>query len=101
MRQQPPESRDENSRHSGMNQIHLFLVGDPDNPIPPFIEEIMGARISKKFKLPTIKAYDGTGDHVNHVQMFMNALLLQPITEAITCRAFPQTLIKRDGTTLV
>ena len=62
-RQQPlePQPRDENPQSSGMNKIHLLLGGDPDNPIPPFTEEIMAARISRKFKLPTIKAYDGTG----------------------------------------
>ena len=52
----------------------------------------MAARISRKFKLPTIKPYDGMGDPANHVRTFMNALLLQPVTEAIKCRAFPQTL---------
>ena len=63
-RQQPPEPqpRDENPQRSGMNRIHLLPAGDPDNPIPPFTEEIMAARITRKFKLPTIKAYDGTGD---------------------------------------
>ncbi|XP_063939715.1 uncharacterized protein LOC135148429 [Daucus carota subsp. sativus] len=75
-----------------MNQIHLLPAGDPDSPVPPFTQEIMGARISRKFKLPTIKAYDGMGDPANHVRTFMNALLLQPVTEAIKCRAFPQTL---------
>ncbi|XP_063941432.1 uncharacterized protein LOC135149610 [Daucus carota subsp. sativus] len=88
----PPEPRDENPRQTIMNQIHLLPAGDPDNPVPPFTQEIMGARISQKFKLPTIKAYDGTGDPANHVRTFMNALLLQPVTEAIKCRAFPQTL---------
>ncbi|XP_063936204.1 uncharacterized protein LOC135147248 [Daucus carota subsp. sativus] len=58
-----------------MNQIHLLPAGDPDNPVPPFTQEIMGARISRKFKLPTIKAYDGTGDPANHVRTFMNALI--------------------------
>ena len=93
-RQQPPEprSRPENPQHSGMNRIHLLAAGDLDNPIAPFTEEIMAARISKKFKLPTIKDYDGTGDPANHGRTFMNALLLQPVTEAIKCRAFPQTL---------
>ncbi|XP_017227520.1 uncharacterized protein LOC108203258 [Daucus carota subsp. sativus] len=75
-----------------MNQIQLLPAGDPDNPVPPFTEEIIGERISRKFKLPTIKAYDGMGDPANHVRTFMNALLLQPVTEAIKCRAFPQTL---------
>nr|XP_017250817.1 PREDICTED: uncharacterized protein LOC108221449 [Daucus carota subsp. sativus] len=89
---QPPEPKDENPRRSSMNQIHLLPAGDPDNPVPPFTEEIMAARISRKFKLPTIKAYDGTGDPANLVRTFMNALLLQPVTEAIKCHAFPQTL---------
>ncbi|XP_063942645.1 uncharacterized protein LOC135150313 [Daucus carota subsp. sativus] len=88
----PPEPRDENPRQTVMNQIHLLPAGDPDNPVPPFTQEIMGARISQKLKLPTIKAYDGTGDPANHVRTFMNALLLQPVTEAIKCRDFPQTL---------
>ena len=75
-----------------MNRIHLLPADDPDNPIPPFTEEILGARNPQKFKLPTIKAYDGTSDLANHVRTFMNALLLQPVMEAIKCRAFPQTL---------
>ena len=91
-RQQPPEPRVETPQNTSMTRIHLLPPGDPDNPVPPFTEEIMAARISRKFKLPTIKAYDGTGDPANHVRTFMNALLLQPVTEAIKCRAFPQTL---------
>ena len=42
--------------------------------------------------MPTIKAYDGTGDPANHVRTFSNALLLQPADDAVKCRAFPQTL---------
>lgn len=91
-RKQPPEPRVETPQNTGMTRIHLLPPGDPDNPVPPFTEEIMAAKISRKFKLPTIKAYDGTGDPANHVRTFMNALLLQPVTEAIKCRAFPQTL---------
>ena len=67
-------------------------LGDPDNPTPPFTEEIMRAHISRKFKMPTIKEYDKTGDPANHVMTFSNALLLQPANDAIKCRAFPQTL---------
>ena len=63
----PPEPRDKNPRQTSMNKIHLLPAGDPDNPVPPFTQEIMGARISRKFKLPTIKAYDGTGDDYVHV----------------------------------
>ncbi|KAL8134681.1 hypothetical protein AgCh_009636 [Apium graveolens] len=71
---------------------NLLPLGDPDDPTPPFTEEIMNAHISRKFKMPTIKAYDGTGDAANHVRTFSNALLLQPVNDAIKCWAFPQTL---------
>ncbi|KAK1360126.1 hypothetical protein POM88_044600 [Heracleum sosnowskyi] len=40
----------------------LLPLGDPDDPTPPFTQDIMKASISRKFKMPTIKAYDGTGD---------------------------------------
>ncbi|KAL8116199.1 hypothetical protein AgCh_022626 [Apium graveolens] len=71
---------------------NLLPLGDPDDPTPPFTEEIMNDHISRKFKMPTIKAYDGTGDPANHVRTFSNTLLLQPVNDAIKCRAFPQTL---------
>ncbi|KAL8104965.1 hypothetical protein AgCh_028939 [Apium graveolens] len=70
----------------------LLPLRDPDDPTPPFAEEIMNAHISRKFKVPTIKAYDDTGDPVNHVRTFSNALLLQPVNDVIKCRVFPQTL---------
>ncbi|KAL8148167.1 hypothetical protein AgCh_005499 [Apium graveolens] len=75
-----------------VDQSNLLPLGDPDDPTPPFTEEIMNAHISRKFKMPIIKAYDGTGDPANHVRIFSNALLLQPVNDAIKCRAFPQTL---------
>ena len=68
------------------------LPGNPDDPTPPFTNDIMKAYISRKFKMPTIKTYDGTGDPANHIRTFSNALLLQPVSDAIKCRAFPQTL---------
>ncbi|KAK1368417.1 hypothetical protein POM88_034509 [Heracleum sosnowskyi] len=44
----------------------LLPLGDPDDPTPPFTQDIMKATISRKFKMSTIKAYDGTGDPANH-----------------------------------
>lgn len=70
----------------------LLPLGDPDDLTPPFTETIMKARISRKFKMSTIKAYDGTGDPTNHVRTFSNALLLQPVNDTIKCSAFLQTL---------
>ncbi|XP_074351472.1 uncharacterized protein LOC141690583 [Apium graveolens] len=69
----------------------LIPLGDPDDPNPPFTEEIMNAHVSRKFKMPTIKAYDGTGDPSNHVRMFSNSILLKPVNDTIKCRAFSQT----------
>lgn len=37
---------------------------------------IMNAYISRKSKMPVIKAYDGTGDPTNYVKTFSNVLLL-------------------------
>ncbi|KAK1401275.1 hypothetical protein POM88_000880 [Heracleum sosnowskyi] len=70
----------------------LLPVGDPDDPTPPFTQDIMKIHMSRKFKMSTIKACDGTGDPANHVRTFSNALLLQPTNDAVKCRAFPQTL---------
>ena len=86
-----PQSRTENPQNSGMNIIHLLAAGDPDNPIPPFTEEIMAARISRKFKLPTIKAYDGTGGCQSCTDVY-ECFAVATVTEAIMCRAFSQTL---------
>ena len=52
------------------------LLGDPDDPTPPFMDDIMKAYVSQKFKMPTIKSYDETGDPMNHMRTFLNALLL-------------------------
>ncbi|KAK1393811.1 hypothetical protein POM88_012867 [Heracleum sosnowskyi] len=70
----------------------LMQLGDPDDPIPPFTEEVMADHVSRKFKMPTINLYDGTGDPATHVRTFSNALLLQPVTDALKCTTFPQTL---------
>lgn len=50
------------------------------SPTPPLTKEIMNASISSMFKMPTIKA-------------FSNALLLQPVNDAIKCKAFPNTMV--------
>ena len=72
--------------------IVLLPLGDPDDPTPPFTEGIMRANISRRFKMSVIKTYEGIGDPANHIRTFSNALLLQPVSDALKCRAFPQTL---------
>ncbi|KAK1386147.1 hypothetical protein POM88_023882 [Heracleum sosnowskyi] len=71
----------------------LLPLGDLDDSTPPFSQDIMKANISRKFKMPPIKAYDGTGDPANHVRTFSTALLLQPTNDAVKYRAFSQTLV--------
>ncbi|KAL8092507.1 hypothetical protein AgCh_034686 [Apium graveolens] len=70
----------------------LLPSRDPDDPTPPFTEEIMNSYISRKFKMPAIKVYDVIGDPANHVRTFSNALLMQPVNDTIKCRAFTQNL---------
>ena len=52
----------------------------------------MRANISRRFKMHFIKTYKGIGDPPNHIQTLSNALLLQPVSDALKCKTFPQTL---------
>ncbi|KAK1393105.1 hypothetical protein POM88_012161 [Heracleum sosnowskyi] len=88
----PPPRRTRRAEAPRGDPSILLPLGDPDDPTPPFTQDIMKTAISRKFKMPSIKAYDGTGDPANHVRTFSNALLLQPANDAVKCRAFPQTL---------
>lgn len=67
----------------------MLALWDHDDPVPPFTVEIMISHVSRNFKMPTIKAYDGTGDLENHVGTFSNALLLHLVHDAIKFRALP------------
>ena len=42
--------------------------------------------------MPTLKSYDGTGDPANRIRTFSNAILLQPISDAVKFQAFLQTM---------
>ena len=44
------------------------------------------------FRMPPMDKYDGIGDPINHVLTFDALLLLHNISDAIKCKAFPQTL---------
>lgn len=54
----------------------LTPTRDPNYTTPSFMDEIMNAPISRKFKMLIIKVYDGIGNIVNHVRSFSNELLL-------------------------
>ena len=80
-----PRTRHVSHQRANPNDFLFLKEENPDDPTPLFSEEIMNARISRKFKMPTIKTYDGMGDPVNHVRTFSNALLLHPMNDAIKC----------------
>lgn len=79
----PPRQRRNVVPRVGPN--NLIPLKDYDDFTPPFTEEIMGASISSKFKMPNMKTYDGTGNPHNHVRTFSNALLLQHVNDVIKC----------------
>lgn len=76
----PPPRRVEITLRRRLGPIALTpMLGDPDDLTPPLTDDIMNDRLTRRFKMPTIKIYDGTGDPAN-------------IINTIKCRAFSQTL---------
>ncbi|KAM7502924.1 hypothetical protein LguiB_001828 [Lonicera macranthoides] len=58
----------------------------------PFAEHIQSCQVPKKFKLPTLKSYDGTTNLVDHWQQYGNIIGLQNVPDHIVYRAFVTTL---------
>ncbi|KAL2531805.1 Retrotrans gag domain-containing protein [Abeliophyllum distichum] len=59
----------------------------------PFTEDVMIVPLPAKFKEPTGE-FDGTGDPIDHIRMFLDRVRLHGWPDAIACRAFPMTLRK-------
>jgi hypothetical protein len=53
---------------------------------------VMSHPVPGRFKVPTIKPYDGTGDPVGHLKLYKAHINLHAMTNEIACRAFPLTL---------
>ena len=58
----------------------------------PYSREIMEVPLPDKFKMPTIKHYDGTTDPADHLDKYSSWMILHGYSDAITCRAFDSTL---------
>ena len=58
----------------------------------PFRQNIMDRPLPPKFKLPTLKPFDGMTDPVDHLEAFRSFMILHGTPDEIMCRAFPTTL---------
>ena len=52
---------------------------------PPFIMEILWEPLPVGFKMPHLKAYDGSTNPTNHLESFRTLILLQEVNDAILC----------------
>jgi hypothetical protein len=58
----------------------------------PFTQRVLSYPLPSKFKVPSIPLYDGTTDHMEHLEMFRAHVALREVPNEIACRAFPLTL---------
>ncbi|XP_022150035.1 uncharacterized protein LOC111018307 [Momordica charantia] len=56
------------------------------------MEEIMKVKVPPKFKLPTVKQFDGTVDLVDHLDAYREWMDIYGVSEAVKCRVFSTTL---------
>ncbi|XP_077252503.1 uncharacterized protein LOC143891885 [Tasmannia lanceolata] len=59
---------------------------------PPFTDNVMSALAPKGFKMRPVPQYDGTTDHVDHLETFRTMMLLHSASDGFLYRAFPTTL---------
>jgi len=89
------------------NTPTLMEVGPPPPPVvrvsgrpekgllptfaTPFSQEIIEAAHPKKFKIPSVKLFDGTTDPDDHLDVYMARMYVQDVDDAMCCRYFPAT----------
>ena len=60
---------------------------------PPFIDRIMRTRVSSKFKLQSqLGIYEGKTNPMDHLDSYMNLMILQGYSDEVMCKAFSATL---------
>ncbi|GFY96821.1 hypothetical protein Acr_11g0011270 [Actinidia rufa] len=60
---------------------------------PPFIERVLRARISSKFKLPAhLGIYEGKTYPMDHLDSYKSLMSLQGCSDEVMCKAFSATL---------
>ena len=58
----------------------------------PFKTGVLHFPLSAKFKMPLIEAFNGTKDHVDHLNTYKTQMELYEYQDPIRCRAFSITL---------
>ena len=58
----------------------------------PFTAEVLHYPLLAKFRMPQIKAFDGTKDPVDHLNTYKNQMELHGYQDPVRCRAFVITL---------
>ncbi|XP_058106381.1 uncharacterized protein LOC131249598 [Magnolia sinica] len=64
----------------------------PEIKASPFVEEVMQARLPKRFYLPQITPFTGKIDPTKHIECFRTYMDLHDASDAVMCRAFSLTL---------
>ena len=58
----------------------------------PFTAEVLHFPFPTKFRMPQIKAFDGTKDPVDHLNTYKNQMELHGYQDPVRCKAFAITL---------
>ena len=58
----------------------------------PFTAEVLHFPLPTKFRMPQIKAFDGTKDPIDHLNTYKNQIELHGYQDPVRCRAFAITL---------
>ena len=79
-----------------MNALRGRVSSDLDKLVhridSPFTASITSFPLLPKFRMPQVKAYDGSKDPLNHLEFFKTLMHLQGMADEIMCWAFPITL---------
>ena len=79
-----------------MNSFRGRVSSDLDELVQrmdsPFTAQVTSFPLPPKFRMPQIKAYDGSKDPLDHLESFKTLIHLQGMVDEIMCKAFPTTL---------